>query len=139
MWRPMQIGRLFSHSLLTMITLFIRISGHGPVHFKFSSATVASVRLHPAHDGSLVGLSVGNLGSSSVSFASTDGSQGAVMVDVNEGPDPLWLAFTIDCTQGGSVSVGFGGSPTVRVNSGSFLGLEYDNGQSASLAHHNHS
>jgi hypothetical protein len=111
-----------------MITLDVRISGGGPAHLNFSSGTIAAVHLTPPGDGSSLGVSVTNLGPTTVSIAS-DGGQ--VAIDIVEGPDPIWLLYTIDCTSGGSVSVGFGGSPTVRVNAGSFLGLEYHNGKEA--------
>lgn len=109
-----------------MITLDVRISGGAPAHFNFSSGSIAAVHLVPAGDGSNYGVTVTNLGPTTVSVAS-DGGQ--VAIDVIEGTDPIWLLYTIDCTSGGSVSVGFGGSPTVRVNAGSFLGLEYNNGK----------
>lgn len=112
-----------------MITLEIRISGNGPAHFAFTHGTIAHVRLSPPQDGSVLGVSIGNLGHASVSIASGTGVEGVVYVDVNEGPDPIYLAYTIDCTGGGSVIVGFAGSPTLRVNAGSFLGMEYNNGK----------
>lgn len=108
-----------------MITFDVRISGGGPAHFNFSSGTIAAVHLVPPSDGSTPFVTVSSLGPTTVSVAS-DGGQ--VTIDIIEGPDPIWLSYTIDCTGGGSVSVGFGGSPTVRVNAGSFLGIEYNNG-----------
>lgn len=109
-----------------MITLNVSVSGGGPAHFNFSSGTISAVRLIPSPDGSSFGVSVGNLGPSTVTVAS-DGGQ--VAIDVVEGADPVWLLYTIDCTSGGSVSVSFAGSPTIRVNAGSFMGMEYDNGK----------
>ncbi len=111
-----------------MITLDVRISGGGPAVFNFSSGTIATVRLVPPGDGSTIGVNVSQLGPSTLCVAS-DGGQ--IAIDIVEGSDPVWLLYTIDCTGGGSVSVGFGGSPTVRVNAGSFLGIEYDNGKPA--------
>ena len=111
-----------------MITLEIRISGNGPAHFAFSSGTIASVRLNPPQDDSVLGVSIGNLGPTTVSIASGTGAEGIVLVDINEVPDPVWLAYTVDSTGGGSASARFAGSPTLRVNSGSFLGMEYNNG-----------
>lgn len=111
-----------------MITLEIRISGHGPAHLALSSGTIAGVRLNPPQDGSVLGASISNLGLTSVSIASVTGAEGTVWVDINEGPDPVWLSYTIDSTGGGTASVAFPGSPTLRVNAGSYLGMEYNNG-----------
>ena len=114
-----------------MITLEIRISGSGPAHLALSSGTIACVRLNPPQDGSVLGVSIGNLGLTTVSIASGTGAEGTAWVDVNEGADPIWLSYTIDCTGGGSASVAFPGSPTLRVNAGSVLGMEYNNGKPA--------
>ncbi len=114
-----------------MITLEIRISGNGPAHFSFNSGLVSAVHLAPPADGSSLGVLVANLQPTMFSLAPNNGTEHTVRVDVTEGVDPLWLAFVIDCTAGGSVSVGFPGSPTVRVNPGSYLGLEYNNGNPA--------
>jgi hypothetical protein len=114
-----------------MITLEIRISGGGPAHFSFSSGLMTALHLVPPPDGSGLGVQVGNFQSTQLSISSGNSMENTVMVDITEGADPVWLAFTIDCTQGGSVSVGFPGSPTVRVNTGSYLGLEYNNGNPA--------
>lgn len=117
-----------------MITLDIRISGNGPAHFYFNSGTISAVHLVPPADGSALGVAVRNLQVNTVSLSQTNGQEGLVRVDLAEGSDPLWLAFIIDCTAGGSVSVGFPGSPTARVNAGSYLGLEYDNGKPVTSA-----
>ena len=114
-----------------MITLEIRISGGGPAHFNFSSGLIAAVHLTPPQDGSGLAIQIGNLQSTAFSLMPGNGVENTARVDVMEGADPIWLAFTIDCTGGGSVSVGFPGSPTVRVNAGSYLGLEYNNGHPA--------
>ncbi|MES2439901.1 MAG: hypothetical protein V4584_12565 [Verrucomicrobiota bacterium] len=111
-----------------MITLEIRVSGSGPAHFNFSRGTIAAVHLSPPQDGSGLAIQIGNLQSSSLSLMSGNGVESTALVDILEAADPIWLAFIIDCTGGGSVSLGFPGSPTVRVNGGSYLGLEYNNG-----------
>ncbi|MEO5917046.1 MAG: hypothetical protein ABIS50_22650 [Luteolibacter sp.] len=116
-----------------MITLEIRISGNGPAHFNFSSGQIAAVHLSPPTDGSGLAMQIGNLQASSLSLSPGNGVENTAMVDITEGVDPIWLALTIDCTGGGSVSVGFSGSPTVRVNAGSFIGLEYNNGHPAPM------
>jgi len=111
-----------------MITLEIKISGAGPARFNFSSGLIATVHLNPPPDGSSLGVTVDHLKPNELDVSTLHGVENSLRVDMTEGPDPVWLAFTIDCTSGGSVGVGFNGSPTVRVNAGSFLGLEYNNG-----------
>ncbi|MES2658675.1 MAG: hypothetical protein V4689_08650 [Verrucomicrobiota bacterium] len=76
-------------------------------------------------------MQIGNLQAASLSLSPGNGVENTAMVDITEGVDPIWLALTIDCTGGGSVSFGFPGSPTVRVNAGSYIGLEYNNGNPA--------
>lgn len=110
-----------------MINLELRVSGSGPAHISFSSGTVVALHLVPPAEGSELGIIIEKLEPTSISLAPSNGGENALVADIAEGSDPKWLAFTIDCTGGGSVSVGFPGSPTVRVNSGSFLGMEFDN------------
>ena len=114
-----------------MITLHLQISGGGPAHLNFTSGIISATHLYPPTDGSALGVVVSNLQPTALSIATGNGLENAIKVDITEGADPIWLAFTIDCTSGGSVSVGFPGSPTVRVNAGSYLGLEYNNGNPA--------
>lgn len=119
-----------------MITLDIRIGGTGPAYFNFSSGTIASIHLVPPGDGSNLGVFIGDLRPNGVGLTAAAGVEGKVTIDIIEGPDPVWLGFSIDCLGGGSVSVGFGGSPTIKVNPGSSIALEYDNGKEAPPAFH---
>lgn len=114
-----------------MITLELRIGGNGPAHLVFNSGTIAAVHVIPPADGSGLAVQIGNLQSTALSLAPGGGGENLVYLDINEGQDPIWLAFSIDCTGGGAVGVGFPGSPTVRVNPGSYLWLEYNNGKPA--------
>ncbi|RYD31874.1 MAG: hypothetical protein EOP87_13885, partial [Verrucomicrobiaceae bacterium] len=109
-----------------MITLEFRIGGNGPAFLNFSSGSIAAIHLVPPGDGSNLGVIIGELGMQSVALTSANGNEGKVAIDINEGPDPVWLALNIDCRNGGAVSVGFAGSPRVRVDPGSSIGLEYD-------------
>lgn len=90
------------------------------------------MHLIPPDQGVDLGVTVENLQLTTLTLSSSNGGESLVNVEIAEGPDPVWLSYTIDCTQGGSVSVSFAGSPTVRVNAGSYLGVEYDNGNSGS-------
>lgn len=114
-----------------MIILEIKVSSNGPANINLNSGTIAGIRLYPPADGSGLGIQVGNLQATSLSLSSTNGMENTAFVDVNEGPDPVWLAFGVDCTAGGSVGIGFPGSPTIRVNPGSYVYLEYNNGKPA--------
>ncbi len=118
-----------------MITLEIRIGGTGPAYFNFSSGTIAAIHLVPPGDGSNLGVFIGDLGANTVGITAASGVEGKVTMDITEGPDPVWLAFTIDCMGGGAASVGFGGSPTVKVNPGSSISLEYNNGKEPGVSH----
>ena len=111
-----------------MISLKLILGGNGAANFVFNSGQISALHLAPPGDGSAIAVQVNQLQPTHLSLTSLNGQLNPVTLDIAEGPDPLWLSYTIDCTAGGSVSAGFAGSPTVIINPGSYLSLEYHNG-----------
>lgn len=111
-----------------MISLQLVLGGNGPANFIFNRGLISALHLTPPADGSAIALQVNQLQPAYLSLTSLNGQLNGATLDITEGPDPLWLSYTIDCTGGGSVTAGFPGSPTLTVNPGSYLTLEYNNG-----------
>lgn len=111
-----------------MITLQLTLGGNGAANFMFNSGLIRALHLTPPGDGSSIAIQVNQLQPAYLSMTSLNGQLNSATLDITEGPDPLWLSYTIDCTAGGSVTAGFAGSPTVVINPGSYLTLEYNNG-----------
>lgn len=111
-----------------MISLKLTLGGNGPVALSFNSGLISNLHLTPPADGSALGLQVNQLQPAFLSVSAINGQLNPLVLDLTEGPDPLWLSYTIDCTGGGSVTVAFPGSPTLMVNPGSWLTMEYNNG-----------
>lgn len=111
-----------------MISLQLTLGGNGPATFILNSGLISALHLTPPADGTAVAIQVNQLQPAYLSLTSLNGQLNPATIDVIEGPDPLWFSYTIDCSGGGSVSIGFPGSPTLIVNPGSYLTMEYNNG-----------